>query len=155
MLALAGRDADIVGILTTSVATGTMVDDSVRALAASVAEKLAWVREGAGARYPDIELSLIPTLVLEEDRERAAAELIAARGWNGVTSADVLEMPSVFIGSVGEIGEQMEERRARYGFSYYVVSDRQLDRTAALGGTAGGAVSRADYDRRAFPGDAG
>jgi len=94
--------------------------------------KLAWVREGAGLRYPDIELSLIPSLVLERDRERAATELIIARGWTGVTPADVLAMPSVFIGSLDEIAEQMEERRARYGFSYYVVSDRQLDRAAPL-----------------------
>jgi hypothetical protein len=41
-------------------------------------------------------------------------------------------MPSVFIGSAGEIVDQMEERRARYGFSYYVVSDRQLDRVSPL-----------------------
>src|SRR5262249_4875439 len=127
-LTLAGRTADIVGILTTSVATGTMVDEAAERLAGSVVQKLAWVREGAGARYPDIELSLIPTLVFEEDRERAASNLIAGRGWTGVSVADVLAMPSVFIGSVGEIVDQMEERRALYGFSYYVVSDRQLDR---------------------------
>jgi probable F420-dependent oxidoreductase len=132
VLALAGRVADIVGILTTSVATGTVVDDPSERSAASVQEKLGWVREGAGSRFSDIELSLIPTLVLEKDRERAAAELIAARGWNGVTPADVLAMPSVFIGSLDDIAEQMEERRARYGFSYYVVSDRQLDRAAPL-----------------------
>ena len=132
VLTLAGRVADIVGILTTSVATGTVVDDPSERLAASVQEKLGWVREGAGSRFPDIELSLIPTLVLENDRERAAAELIAARGWNGVTPADVLAMPSVFIGSREDIADQMEERRARYGFSYYVVSDRQLDRAAPL-----------------------
>ena len=41
-------------------------------------------------------------------------------------------MPSVFIGSTSEIADQMEERRARYGVSYYVVSDRQLDRVAPL-----------------------
>jgi hypothetical protein len=90
------------------------------------------VREGAGPRFPDVELSLIPTLVLEEDGEGAASDLIAARGWTGVTTADVLAMPSVFIGTVGGIADQMEERRARYGFSYYVVSDRHLDRAAPL-----------------------
>lgn len=132
VLTLAGRSADIVGILTTSVATGTVVDDASERLAGAVAQKLAWVREGAGARFPDIELSLIPTLLFEEDRERAALDLIAARGWTGVTPSDVLGMPSVLVGSVSEIIDQMEERRARYGFSYYVVSDRQLDRTAAL-----------------------
>jgi probable F420-dependent oxidoreductase len=132
ILTLAGRIADIVGILTTSVATGTVVDEATERLAGSVAQKLAWVREGAGARYPDIELSLIPTLVFEEDREGAASTLIATRGWTGVSGADVLAMPSVFIGSVGQIVDQMEERRALYGFSYYVVSDRQLDRAAPL-----------------------
>jgi probable F420-dependent oxidoreductase len=132
VLTLAGREADIVGILTTSVATGTVVDDAAERLAGAVEQKLAWVREGAGARYSRIELSLIPTLLFEEDRERAAADLIAARRWTGVSTADVLDMPSVFIGSVGEIADQMEERRARYGFTYYVVSDRHLDRAAAL-----------------------
>ena len=132
VLSLAGRAADIVGILTTSVATGTVVDEATERLAGSVAQKLAWVREGAGARYDDIELSLIPTLLFEEDREAAASRLIAARGWTGVSVADVLAMPSVFIGSVGEIADRMEERRALYGFSYYVVSDRQLDAVAPL-----------------------
>ena len=78
VLTLAGRTADIVGILTTSVATGTVVDDASERLADTVAQKLAWVREGAGSRFPDIELSLIPTLLLDEDRERAASDLIAA-----------------------------------------------------------------------------
>jgi probable F420-dependent oxidoreductase len=132
VLTLAGREADIVGILTTSVATGTVVDDASERLAGAVAQKLAWVRDGAGARYADLELSLVPTLVFEEDRVRAAADLMAARGWAGVTEADVLAMPSVFIGSVEAIADQMEERRARYGFSYYVISDRRLVEAAPL-----------------------
>jgi probable F420-dependent oxidoreductase len=132
VLTLAGRTADIVGILTTSVASGVVVDDASERLADAVSRKLAWVREGAGSRYPDLELSLIPTLIFAEARERAAAELIQARGWQGVTVAEVLAMPSVFIGSLDAIVDQMEERRTRYGFSYYVVSDRQLDRLAPL-----------------------
>jgi hypothetical protein len=109
-----------------------VVDDASERLAGAVAQKLAWVREGAGARYPDLELSLIPTLVFRQDRERAAADLIAARGWHGVTVADVLAMPSVCIGSVDAIADQMEERRAQFGFSYYVVSDRMLEGAAPL-----------------------
>jgi probable F420-dependent oxidoreductase len=132
VLTLAGREADIVGILTTAVASGTVVDDASERLAEAVAQKLAWVREGAGARFPDLELSLIPTLVFREDRERAAADLIAARGWTGISPAEVLGMLAVFIGSVSEMADQMEEHRAGYGFSYYVVSDRQLDLAAPL-----------------------
>jgi hypothetical protein len=41
-------------------------------------------------------------------------------------------MPSVFIGSLDAIADQMEERRARYGFSYYVISDRRLEEAAPL-----------------------
>jgi probable F420-dependent oxidoreductase len=132
VLTLAGRTADIVGILTTSVASGVVVDDASERLAGAVAQKLAWVREGAGTRYPDLELSLIPTLVFREDRERAASDLIAARGWQGVSVADVLGMPSVFIGSIDAIADQMEERREHFGFSYYVVSDRAMEDVAPL-----------------------
>ena len=36
-------------------------------------------------------------------------------------------MPAVFIGSREQIIEDMEARRARFGFSYLIVSDRSLD----------------------------
>ena len=32
-------------------------------------------------------------------------------------------MPSIFIGSVDQIVDEMQKRRERYGISYYVVSD--------------------------------
>jgi hypothetical protein len=56
-----------------------------------------------------------------EAPRQGAEELIRARGWSGVTVDAVLEMPSIFIGSVDRIGEDMEARRERYGFSYYVL----------------------------------
>src|SRR5262245_25412175 len=46
VLMLAGREADIVGILTTSVGTGTVVDDASERPPASVARQLAGVRDG-------------------------------------------------------------------------------------------------------------
>ncbi len=62
VLTLAGRSADIVGILTTSVNTGTMLDDASERPTPRW-RKLEWVREGAGPRLDEIELSLIPTLL--------------------------------------------------------------------------------------------
>jgi hypothetical protein len=41
-------------------------------------------------------------------------------------------MPSVLVGSVEEIAETMEERRARYGLSYWVLSDRALEPVGPL-----------------------
>ena len=127
ILRLAGRLADTVGILTTRVATGVQVDDPAERLATCVVEKLAWVREGAGARIDELEMSLLITPLVTDSRGARAEVLIRERGWTGVTVDDVLAMPSIFIGSVEQIVEAMSARRAQYGFSYYVIADRHLD----------------------------
>jgi hypothetical protein len=41
-------------------------------------------------------------------------------------------MPSIFIGSAEQISEQMRERRERYGFSYYIVSDADMEMVAPI-----------------------
>src|SRR5207244_1940861 len=89
MLMLAGREADIVGILTTSVATGILSDDPKERLAASVRQKIEWIREGAGSRFDVIELSLVPTIVITDDRNGWAEQHIAQKGWQGISIADV------------------------------------------------------------------
>jgi hypothetical protein len=124
MLMLAGREADSVGILTTSVASGTLVDDIGERMPDAVLQKIEWVRQGAGARFDAIELSLIPTVCVTGARRARTERLIAERGWD-VAVETVWEMPSVLIGSVEQIVEDLLARRERYGFSYYVISDDQ------------------------------
>jgi hypothetical protein len=41
-------------------------------------------------------------------------------------------MPSVFIGSVDQIVGEMQARRERYGFSYYVLFDHAIEKTAPI-----------------------
>jgi len=132
MLMLAGREADTVGLLNSSTRTGTLVDDPVERLAQTLAQKLAWVREGAGERFSGIELSMTMVLVVTDDRRQAAETLIHAHGWNTITQAQVFDMPSIFIGSIDEICEMMEARRERFGVSYYVVPDRLRDTLAPV-----------------------
>lgn len=132
MLNLAGRHADIVGLLTSTVASGELVQDPAERTPEAVERKLGWVRAGAGARYAQIELSLIPTVILSDDRQAATERLIAERGWRGVTPEAVWAMPSFFVGDVAQIAATMVERRARYGFSYYVFSDAQAEELAPL-----------------------
>lgn len=127
MLTLAGREADIVGLLTTSVATGTMLDSPDERMADAVQEKLSWVRNGAGDRFDAIELSLCPTLILSTNRHEAAERYLHEKGWQGITVEDVLAMPSVLIGSADEIVATLQERRETYGFSYYVIDDHEID----------------------------
>ncbi len=138
MLRLAGQHADIVGLLTTSVASGALEDDPTERLAEAVAQKLAWVREGAGARFDQIELSLLPTLIITDDRAGAIARLIDEHGWAGITPEQVAAMPAILIGTIAEIVATLRARRERYGFSYYIVPDAQLAACAPLVATLAG-----------------
>lgn len=131
MLRLAGREADIVGLLTTSVATGTLIDAPDERLPEAIQQKLDWIKEGAGERYDQIELSLIPSLTITDDRQGYAEQIIRERGWQ-VTVDQVLAMPSIFIGTLDEIAVDMVARREKYGFSYYVIPDKALDLAAPL-----------------------
>jgi hypothetical protein len=44
----------------------------------------------------------------------------------------VLEMPSIFIEPVDRVVEEMQARRERYGFSYYVLLDHVLEKAAPI-----------------------
>ena len=41
-------------------------------------------------------------------------------------------MPSVFVGSLEQVADEMRARRERYGFSYYVILDRTMHVVAPL-----------------------
>lgn len=140
MLTLAGREADIVGILTSAVGSGVVVDDPLANRAARVAEQIGWVRDGAGDRFDQIELSLVPTVVLTDNRRAASERLIRERGWAaaGVTPEQVWDMPSVLIGSAEGIADELRRWREEFGFSYYVVSDDKLDAFAPVVAQIGG-----------------
>lgn len=80
LLRLAGREADIVGITLTYGQTG--FDTFGAAIATSgdrIADQLSWVREGAGDRFPQLELSvMVYDLVATADAD-SAVETIAGR----------------------------------------------------------------------------
>jgi len=134
MLKLAGQEADIVGLLTTSVASGVVDLDPSERFADAVRQKLTWVKEGAGARYEQIELSLIPSVIVTDNRQVEAQNLITRNQWQGVTVEEVLEMPAVFIGTYEEITTSMIDRRQEFGFSYYVFSDDVMETVAPIVG---------------------
>lgn len=131
MLKLAGREADIVGILTSDVSRGTLVSDISERTPAAVQQKIEWIRQGAGARFDQIELSLIPTVIVTDDRRSATTAFIHQQGWP-VTVEEVWQMPSVLIGSPAQIAADMQARRELYGFSYYVVADSDMESFAPV-----------------------
>lgn len=132
MLSIAAREADIISLLTVSTANGTLSNDPTTRLAASVDRQIGGIREAAGTRFDQIELSMVARYVISEDRERAAEDYARQQGWRDVSLRDVLDMPSLFIGSLPQIIEEMHARRERYGFSYWVISDGSIAPNAPI-----------------------
>jgi len=119
MLALAGRCADIVNLLTLQDSGPT---------ARVIEEKLHHVRAGAGARFDSLELATPVALVAGEHADpleavrRALprvpfAQHLAARMPLEMLAASCF----VLAGEPGRIVAELEERRARWGLSYYVL----------------------------------
>ena len=132
MLALAAREASTIGFLTSDYSTGVEIDDPLQRVGPAIAQKVAWVRQAAGARFGDLELSLVVTPVPSAAQHRAAEQLAAERGWSNIAAEQVLDMPSLVIGSVEQMVEQLYQRRERFGFSYYIVADRHLQALAPV-----------------------
>jgi len=126
MLSLAAAEADILGFQTVATATGAVVQDPRFRMAETVQQKLDQLKQAAGERFGKIELSMTASLIVSDDRRGEAERFARARAWAGVSADEVLEMPSVFIGSVETIIDEMRARRESYGFSYFVIHDRAL-----------------------------
>jgi probable F420-dependent oxidoreductase len=132
MLGIAGREADIVSILPKALPNGTISDDLSERSPGTVARKVDWVRQAAGERFAQVELSMIVSVAVAVDHRKEAERLAAERGWGAEAAGRLLEMPSVLVGSVDRIAEEMQARRDCYGLSYYVVSDRDMERAAPV-----------------------
>jgi probable F420-dependent oxidoreductase len=132
MLGIAGREADIVGILPRALPDGTISEALSERSPATIAEKVGWVREAAGDRFDRVELSMVATVLVAADHAAAAERLAVEEGWGGGAAERVLEMPSVFLGPVERIVDQLQARRERYGFTYYVVPDGAMEAVAPV-----------------------
>jgi len=132
ILNLAGHVADIVGILVTNVASGVVVNDPHGRSAESVLQRIAWVKEGAGDRFNNIELNSAADVVVTDDRRSATERFIEQHGWQGISVERVWDMPCVFIGTVDQIVDEMVARRERFGFSYYWVADANMENFAPV-----------------------
>jgi probable F420-dependent oxidoreductase len=118
MLAIAAREADIVNV-SFSMRHGVWDPEaSATGTADATARKMKWLRETAGERFKMIELS-VPVFAADvTDQPRTTAERLASR--YGLTAEQVLWSPHFLIGTVDGIIEEIEHRRAEYGFSYFI-----------------------------------
>lgn len=124
MLSFAAREADIVSI--------SMLDRRQPGMPPppSFAEKVAWVREAAGERYPAIEIQANCGNVEVTDDRQGALERIAARLQS--TPEQLLRSPATLVGSVDAIVEQIEAWRENCGLTYFNVQSRVMEAFAPV-----------------------
>jgi len=119
VLTLAGAKADIVSFNfdNSSGKIGALGVQS--ATADRMATKLGWIREGAGARFDQLELEVGAYFTVVTDDAAAAAGGLAQAF--GIEPAAVLEHPHALVGSVDAICDELERRRELFGISYVTV----------------------------------
>lgn len=130
MLRLAGREADTVSISPawdsrTFGGRPPLID-----VEASMDRQVAWVREAAGARAPDVELSTTVFPVRATDRPLAVATEVAPN--LGLTPEQALASPHVLLGTVDGLCEALVARRERFGLSHVVVPPGAVDALAPV-----------------------
>jgi len=132
MLRLAARHADIVGVLPAPIRDSADTDDPRDRLPAAFDAKLAVVREAAGDRFEDLEISAFGTFIVTGKRRAGTEDLLARRGWTGIGVEDVWQMPTIFIGTLDQIRGDLRARRERFGLSYLVAGEDELPALAEI-----------------------
>lgn len=124
MLRFAAQQADIVGV---NVALPAAPDQaSARdALPASIDAKFEQIRIDAGGRFDDLEFTAWLSVCQVTDDAGAAGQRLSARF--GASTDDVLASPLILVGTIEEMIDRLEHRRARWGYSYFVVQQQSVD----------------------------
>lgn len=129
VLALAGREAQIVGV-NPSIRSGRVDAATARdGVAEATDQKLRWVREAAGDRYDDVEINmLVFACVVTDDR---AGTIDTMAPVFGLEPDELAGYPHAWIGSVDEICDQLVAARDRWDASYLVVQGPEAMQAAA------------------------
>jgi probable F420-dependent oxidoreductase len=128
MLRLAGREADIVGLVPGFGGQGRM--RVLQATETATASKVAIVREAAGDRFDRIELNLwLGDAGIVGSGNSLLASATAAARW---IPAAVARSPYVMYGTLGALRERLLRRRDRLAISYYTIPGRAMEEMAPL-----------------------
>lgn len=128
ILTVAGQEADIVGLTTRALPDGSK--DTKDMTAAATRRKVEWVREAAGRRFDDIELTImVSNVVVTEDRVAAADRLAVDMH---VCPEEVLASPQVLIGTIDEMVEDLRGRREELDLSYFVILEGDMEKLAPV-----------------------
>jgi hypothetical protein len=129
VLALAAREADIVGV-NPALRSGRVDADAARdGVASTTDRKLERVKAAAGDRYEDLEVNmLVLTCIVTDDR----ASMLEKMGpLFGLEPDEVGAFPHAWIGTPDQIADDLIARRERWDASYLVVQGAEAMQAAA------------------------
>jgi hypothetical protein len=130
VLTIAGREADIVS-LNFNNSTGRLGPEGIGSSTAELTDqKIQWIREGAGARFGDIELEIAAYFTVVTDDGATVRGKMGPMF--GLTAEAMAEHPNVLIGSVDEICDRIVERRERFGISYISFGSSSMEAVAPV-----------------------
>ena len=137
VLSTAARLADNVGI-NPNVGEGKIGPEAIASMSAeATSEKVGWVRDAAGDRFDEIEISILKFVTIVTDQQAAVAEKVGAG--MGMDAATALASPHMIIGSAEQIADELIQQREQWQGSYVTVQSDAIDSfapiVAALAGT--------------------
>jgi probable F420-dependent oxidoreductase len=133
VLSIAAREADIVSINFKSTRAGGADFSSIRPEA--IDQRIQWVREAAGDRFEALELNNFAFIAAVTDQRRQGAQQAFRDFGQTIEEASIddwLASPMVLIGTVGQIIEDLQMRRERFGISYIVLRESIADAFAPV-----------------------
>ena len=126
----AGAHADIVNLQGLGRTKSDGHRHSVKWSADWVTEQVDQVRNGAGERFPDVELSvLVQHVEITDDREAVLMSL--CERVEGLRMEDASTIPYLMAGTTSEIVDHIHRCNGRWGISYFVVRDPAFARVLA------------------------
>jgi probable F420-dependent oxidoreductase len=129
MLGIAARRASIIGIAP-SITTAKIWGPHRQTPAAAADHQLARVRAAAGERFGRLELQMMTTAFGVTNDRIAATQGMATHF--EVEPEVLLESPYYHIGTVDQIVEGLQERRERWGVSYWTLPAGNVDEAAPV-----------------------
>lgn len=129
VLAIAGREADIVS-LNFDNSSGRLGPEGMKSSTADLtAEKIGWVKRAAGDRFADIEIEIGAYFTVVTDDVNVIEKMASVFGL-GVD--ELSNHPHALIGTVESIVDQLVERRDRYGISYITFGASAMEAVAPV-----------------------
>lgn len=132
VLGVAAREADIVGINPT-LTSGAIDASTFESMSADAVDaKVGVVRDAAAAagRLDAIEMNIRTFMVSVTDDVGSALDAIA--GFTGASVDVVAQSPFALVGPPNKIVDDLLERRERWGFSYIIVGQEDVETCAPV-----------------------